>query len=60
MLGQPVTVTGFDDGPGGAAVAVCRVGRQRHRVLVTELQWQTPPTGVAWIEAYRPWISGRW
>lgn len=59
-LGVNVRVEGFDTAPGSEiAVALCRIGRRKHRVLLTEIEWDPPgPKGVEWIEAYKTWISG--
>ena len=37
-------------------VAICRRGRERHRLSVLDLPLPTPaPAGAEWIEAYRRW-----
>ncbi len=58
VLGIEVTVTALDlFGPGGVA-AVCRRGRHRQRVPLTDLSLpDPPPAGAEWIAAYRLWSS---
>jgi hypothetical protein len=59
-FGMAVEVQAFDTEPRSEAiVAICRVGRKKYRVLVTELEWDPPgPKGVERIEAYKAWLSG--
>lgn len=59
VVGEDVTVVGFDWDPPGEIVARCRRDRRVHRVNVTALEWPgAPPQGAEWIEAYRAWLRG--
>lgn len=59
VVGEEVTVLGFDRDPPGELVARCRRGRRTYRVNVTALEWPgPPPDGTEWIEAYRVWLRG--
>lgn len=59
VVGEDVTVVGFDWDQPGEIVARCRRDRRVHRVNVTALEWPgAPPQGAEWIEAYRAWMRG--
>jgi len=59
VVGEDVTVLGFDRDPPGEVVARCRRGRRTYRVNATALEWRgAPPDGAEWIEAYAAWLRG--
>ncbi|GAB3237242.1 hypothetical protein GCM10027447_36250 [Glycomyces halotolerans] len=58
ILGVEIAVTGLGLGGPGCIVAVCKRGRYRQRVPLTDLPLpDPPPTGDNWIAAYRLWSS---
>jgi len=60
VLGVRVSVEKIDLLDEAHIVAVCRRGRKRQTIGITELPLPTPkPTGAEWIEAYRHWCGGR-
>ena len=59
VLGVTATVESIDITDEDQLVAVCRVGRKRQRVSLSELPLPTPaPNGAEWIFAYRYWRTG--
>jgi len=59
VVGEDVTVVGFDRDSPGEIVARCRRDRRVHRANVTALEWSgAPAQGAEWIEAYRAWLRG--
>jgi hypothetical protein len=56
VLGSSVVVERVDLDRDERIVAVCRRGRDRHRLPLLDLPLPTPvPPGAEWIEAYRRW-----
>ena len=61
ILGVDVEVVAVDVTQDDSLVAVCKRGRMKQRVSLTELPLPTPrPRGVEWIEAYCAWAEGSW
>jgi hypothetical protein len=59
VLGVRVTVEKIELRGDNRIVAVCRRGRAKQSITITDLPLSTPkPPGAEWIEAYRHW-SGR-
>jgi hypothetical protein len=59
MLGVTVTVESIDITEDDQLVAVCRKGKDRQRILLTDLPLpKTLPKGGEWIVAYRYWRTG--
>jgi Calcium binding len=60
ILGVEVTVQKVDTTEPDEIVAVCRRGRERHKVPILDLPLPEPrPEGSEWIDAYRRWGKGR-
>ena len=58
LLGREAEVASVDFGDDGRLVAVCRVGRHRQNIALTELPLPSPlPAGAEWIAAYRLWAQ---
>jgi hypothetical protein len=59
ILGVTVTVESIDITEDDQLVAVCRKGKDRQRILLTDLPLpKTLPKGGEWIVAYRYWRTG--
>ena len=59
ILGVTATVEGIDITEDGQLVAVCRAGKTRQRISLSELPLPSPPPGGGeWIVAYRYWRTG--
>jgi hypothetical protein len=59
ILGVTATVEGLDITEDDQLVAVCRAGKTRQRISLSELPLPSPPPkGVEWIAAYRYWRTG--
>lgn len=59
ILGVTATVERVDITDDDQLVAVCRVGKTRQRISLSELLLPTPPPKAAeWIAAYRYWRTG--
>jgi hypothetical protein len=59
MLGVTVTVESIDITEDDQLVAVCRKGKHRQRISLTDLPLpKTLPEGGEWIVAYRYWRTG--
>jgi len=59
VLGVAVTVEGVDLDPNEEIVAVCRRGRSRRLISISDLRLPAArPDGAEWIEAYRRWRAG--
>ena len=59
MLGVKVTVESIDISGDDNLVAVCRRGKARQRISLTDLPLpSTLPEGGEWIVAYRYWRTG--
>jgi hypothetical protein len=59
MLGVTVTVESIDITEDDQLVAVCRKGKDRQRISLTDLPLpKTLPEGGEWIVAYRYWRTG--
>ena len=59
MLGVTVTVESIDITEDDQLVAVCRKGKHRQRISLTDLPLpKTLPEGSEWIVAYRYWRTG--
>jgi hypothetical protein len=59
ILGVTVTVASIDITDDDQLVAVCRAGKTRQRILLSELPLPSPPPeGAEWIAAYRHWKTG--
>ena len=60
VLGVRVTVESIDLRGDDRIVAVCKRGKVRQPIAITDLPLPTPkPPGAEWIEAYRHWRDGR-
>jgi len=60
ILGMTVIVEGIDMTEDDPLVAVCRKGKARQRISLSELPLPSPlPEGAAWIVAYRYWRTGK-
>lgn len=60
VLGVRVTVAELDLRNEDRIVAVCKRGKDRQAIELTDLPLPTPrPAGAEWIEAYRRWRGGR-
>lgn len=60
VLGVTVSVKRVDINENDEIVALCSQGRERQAIPILELPLpDPPPTGWAWIEAYRRWARGR-
>jgi hypothetical protein len=61
VLGVRVTVEKIDLRDDNRIVAVCRRGKQKQSIAITELPLPTPkPAGADWIEAYSHWRGRQW
>lgn len=61
VLGVCVKVDAIELREGGQIVAVCRRGKAKVAVGLSDLPLPSPrPEGAEWIEAYRSWLRGRW
>ena len=59
ILGVTVSVQKIDITDDDQLVAVCRKGKARQRILLSELPLPSPPpAGAEWIVAYRYWRTG--
>jgi hypothetical protein len=59
ILGMTATVESIDITEDDQLVAVCRAGKTRQRILLSELPLPSPPpAGAEWIAAYRYWRTG--
>lgn len=59
ILGVAASVEGIDITEDDQLVAVCRKGRTRQRISLSELPLPSPPPeGAEWILAYRYWRTG--
>lgn len=59
VVGEEVTLVGFDREGMGEIAAKCRRGDRTYRINVTALEWPGAlPPGAEWLEAYRAWLSG--
>ena len=59
VLGTPVVVERLDLTEADEIVAVCRRGRTRQRIDLSDLPLPSPPPdGWEWIAAYRYWVRG--
>ena len=59
-LGMTVTVEGIDITEDDQLVAVCRKGKTKQRISLSELPLPSPPPeGAEWIVAYRYWRTGK-
>ena len=59
ILGVVATVESIDISDDDELVAVCRAGKTRQRISLSELPLPSPPpTGAEWIVAYRYWRTG--
>ena len=59
VLGTPVVVERLDLTEADEIVAVCRRGRTRQRIDLSDLPLPSPPPqGWEWIAAYRHWVRG--
>jgi hypothetical protein len=59
ILGVTATVEGIDIIEDDQLVAVCRAGKTRQRISLSELPLPSPPPkGAEWIAAYRYWRTG--
>jgi hypothetical protein len=59
ILGVTATVESIDITEDDQLVAVCRAGKARQRILLSELPLPSPPpAGAEWIAAYRYWRTG--
>lgn len=60
VLGIEADVISVDMGEDGRLVAVCRAGKHRQAIALTELPLPSPPpAGAEWIAAYRLWAERR-
>jgi hypothetical protein len=60
VLGQTVMVEGIDITEDDQLVAVCRKGKTKQRISLSELLLPSPlPQGAKWIVAYRYWRTGK-
>src|SRR5215472_12721046 len=59
ILGVTATVESIDITDDDQLVAVCRAGKTRQRISLSELPLPSPPpAGAEWIAAYRYWRTG--
>jgi hypothetical protein len=59
ILGVAATVESIDITDDDQFVAVCRAGKARQRISLSELPLPSPPpAGAEWIAAYRYWRTG--
>lgn len=59
VIGEEVSVEGFDAQSPREILARCRRGGRLHEINVTALEWPAaPPPGAEWIDAYRLWLTG--
>jgi len=59
ILGVTASVEGIDITEDDQLVAVCRNGKSRQRIPLSELPLPSPlPEGAEWIVAYRYWRTG--
>jgi len=59
ILGVTATVESIDITDDDQLVAVCRAGKTRQRISLSELPLPSPPpAGAEWIVAYRYWRTG--
>ena len=59
ILGVTATVEGIDITDDDQLVAVCRAGKTRQRISLSELPLPSPPpAGAEWIAAYQYWRTG--
>ena len=59
ILGAPATVESIDITEDDQLVAVCRKGKTKLRISLSELPLPSPPPeGAEWIVAYRYWRTG--
>ena len=60
ILGMTVNVEGIDITEDDQLVAVCRKGKTKQRISLSELPLPSPlPEGAEWIVAYRYWRTGK-
>ena len=60
ILGMNVIVEGIDITEDDQLVAVCRRGKTKQRISLSELPLPSPlPEGAEWIVAYRYWRTGK-
>jgi hypothetical protein len=60
ILGMTVTVEGIEITEDDQVVAVCRKGKAKQRISLSELPLPSPlPEGSEWILAYRYWRTGK-
>ena len=60
ILGMIVVVEGIDITDDDQLVAVCRKGKTKQRISLSELPLPSPPPkGAEWIAAYRYWRTGK-
>ncbi|MCL4765297.1 MAG: hypothetical protein KJZ80_03600 [Hyphomicrobiaceae bacterium] len=60
VLGVEADVVGVDMGADARLVAVCKSGKHRQRIALTDLPLPSPlPSGAEWIAAYRLWATTR-
>jgi hypothetical protein len=61
VLGVRVTVETIDLRDDNRIVAVCKRGKEKQVIGITELPLSAPrPAGAERIEAYRAWLRGQW
>lgn len=61
ILGVEVSVVGVEIDDDGGLKVVCKHGRERQRIGLTDLPLPSlPPAGAEWIAAYRRWVRGTW
>jgi hypothetical protein len=59
ILGVTATVESIDITEDDRLVAVCRAGKTRQRISLSEFPLPSPPpAGAEWIAAYRYWRTG--
>ena len=60
ILGMTAIVEGIDITDDDQLVAVCRKGKTKQRISLSELPLPSPlPEGAEWIVAYRYWRTGK-
>jgi hypothetical protein len=60
MLGVSVIVERIDITDDDQLIAVCRKGKTKQRISLSELPLPSPlPNGAEWIAAYRYWRTGK-
>jgi hypothetical protein len=60
LLGVEVSVVGVDLDDDIVIKALCKHGRKRQRIPLTDLPLPSPaPAGAEWVAAYRHWMRGR-